>query len=110
MSFPRVPVVPHIHWVTFHGGISQLVSSKSTSEKSNNTPSAGGHRSADFLILLIMLYFAIDNDGDIIPIENNFRYNGIKIGNINKLFRNAIYSMLDMYFILKRERVYLQLK
>ena len=53
MSFPRVPVVPHIHWVTFHGGISQLVSSKSTSEKSNNTPSAGGHRSADFLYCLL---------------------------------------------------------
>ena len=104
-TFGYVHDMPHVHWTIFKAGIIRYVN-KSIQEKGRSGGSFGGFRSTSFISLLIQIYYSIGFDGSVLPIGRIQFTNNKKCINLNdmqnKVLR-AIYSVLDVYFDVKRK-------
>lgn len=105
-DFPFVPVLPHVPInVRFKEGLTKIVSNKSRDKKANATGSGGGYRSSYWIVALIQFYFCIGHFGDVLPNDNNYTLptmKKIKLGNVTAKIFNAVYSILNLYFQLKK--------
>jgi hypothetical protein len=112
-SFPSMgkDILPHVEQTTFRQGFMRYVAGMSSSEKQSSTGSAGGHiRSKQFVTLLLQMYFAIGDKGDVLPSTKEFRYyqrkkpNDIdeQLGNITEKVLSCIETALSFYFLCKK--------
>ena len=104
-TFGYVHDMPHVHWTTFKAGIIRYVN-KSIQEKGRSGGSFGGYRSTSFISLLIQMYFSIGFDGSILPtgrIKFTNNKKTISLHDIQNKVLRAIYSVLDVYFDVKRK-------
>jgi hypothetical protein len=88
--------------VRFRGGLIRLVANKSSDKKANATGSGGGFRSSHWITALIQFYFCIGISGDILPNYKGYALNGVALGNVTAKVFNSIYSILNLYFQLKK--------
>ena len=100
--------MPHIYWREFNNGLGYPISNMNNVAISNATGPAGGLKSQDFVIALFQLCFAIESNGDIIPIprkRSGFMYktrkttdDGINVGDPTKKILNSMIAALDVFF------------
>jgi len=103
--FGYVHDMPHVHWTTFKAGVIRYVN-KSTQERGRSGGSFGGYRSNSFISLLIQIYYSIGFDGSVLPtgrIQFTNNKKCIVLTNMQNKVHRAIFSVLDVYFDVKRK-------
>ena len=101
-SFQDLTKLPNVTQTYFLKGISFIQSNKSAADKTKSTGGAGGFRSAEFIPLLIQLYFCIGVDGAVLPNTANYLLpNGRICGNITKTVLTCISKVLDCAFSMR---------
>ena len=74
-NFPDLPTILHINNSKFSTGVCKLLENTSKAEQTNATGAGGGgYRSLDFVSMLFQLYFAIGNEGRIVPSTVTYTY------------------------------------
>ena len=96
--------MPHVNWTMVTGGIMRYVESN-VQERGQSTGSFCGFKSTTFISLLIQIYYCIIPVEDILPSKDitiNAGNRGIIVKDMKGRVLRAIYSLLDVYFEVKR--------
>ena len=77
---------------------------KHQEEKRNANGAGGEYSSSYFVITLFQLYFAIGFEGDVLPMDNNYKYSSrhvedCNLRNVTKNVLNAIVATQDCLFL-----------
>ena len=107
----------HVPQVNTSRGLMHLVNGTTRKEKSMTSHSMGRIPSSHFITLLLLIYFVIGDNGDILPASSSYKYKktGDEAGdgkrrkhddaeckNITEKVLTAISSLLALYFECKR--------
>ena len=78
--FKNLCKLPNVTTTYFKKGITFISGNKSNAAQASETGGAAGMRSSEFVMALLLLYFAVGFEGDVVPNERDYNHNGERVG------------------------------
>ena len=102
-AFPVIPAAPHLPKTTFKEGLLfKLMRNATAADRSLASSAGGGYRSSHWITAMFQMIFVIGSNGDVLPDNKHFMFNGEDLGNIQAKVLDCFYCMLICYFECKR--------